>query len=141
MDVDSVYPAQIADPYEQVLGIDTVPSGAGGTVRLVVTGELDRVTAPQLSRAVEDVLAGPVPVVGELDVAGVGFLDSSGIRCLLHCHRVAGAAGCALLLVECPPPVVEVLRCTGLLAHFGLPERSTGRPAVLRPSQALHSLF
>ncbi len=66
---------------EPVLTVEVVQGGS--TPRLAVVGDLDLDGAQVLSQAVEQ-LDGPAPV--ELDLSGVEFLDSSGLRSLLI-HR------------------------------------------------------
>lgn len=56
---------------------------------LQLTGELDRARAPQLSAALASACGGGArPVV--LDMAGVGFLDSTGVRMLREAPHLAG---------------------------------------------------
>ena len=68
---------------------------------LLVTGELDLLTAPQLAEQVEAALAEQPPLVA-LDLSGTTFIDSSGARQVARCAKAAGRAGAALQVV-CPP--------------------------------------
>ncbi|MGW3245368.1 STAS domain-containing protein [Streptomyces sp. NPDC001070] len=90
-----------------------------GTVVLHVTGDLDHETAPDLLDAVTDVLAegGPPPDV-VLDLSGVCVCDSSGLSALIVALRRTTAAGTALRLVSLPPPLLRVIKVTGLEDHF-----------------------
>jgi anti-sigma B factor antagonist len=56
-------------------------------LRVVVSGELDIATVPDLERHVE--AAGSAPAL-ELDLSGVTFIDSSGLRLLIEAHRALG---------------------------------------------------
>lgn len=68
---------------------------------LVVTGELDMLTAPRLAEEVESVLAAR-PALLAVDLTGTTFIDSSGARQIARSARAAGRAGAALQVV-CPP--------------------------------------
>jgi anti-sigma B factor antagonist len=63
-------------------GLNIVSRVDDGVACLVVSGELDLATAPELVRRVERGLGGEDPPV-ELDLAGVVFVDGSGLRSLL----------------------------------------------------------
>ena len=66
------------------LCIDVVPDGAGATV--VLAGEIDLATAPELQARLEsliDATTGDVAV----DVARVTFLDSTGLHVIALVHR------------------------------------------------------
>lgn len=67
-----------------------------GTPALVrPAGDVDLATAPEL-RSVLLTRVGPGDTV--LDLAGVPFLDSTGISVLVAAHRAAGEAGHRLVL-------------------------------------------
>ena len=68
---------------------------------LLVTGELDLLTAPRLGEEVEQALAAR-PSLLAIDLSGTTFLDSSGARQVARAARAAGRAGAALQVV-CPP--------------------------------------
>jgi len=90
--------------------------------RMLVFGELDAVTAGQLQKAVVDLLREQRPHCIQLDLHGVSFLDSAGIRALLLCQADAQQADCQIRLTKPQPAVYRVLQITGLLDHFGLTE-------------------
>jgi anti-anti-sigma factor len=89
---------------------------------MLVFGELDAVTAGQLQKAVVDLLREQRPHCIQLDLHGVSFLDSAGIRALLLCQADAHQADCQIRLTKPQPGVYRVLQITGLLDHFGLTE-------------------
>ena len=63
-----------------------------GQTRLAVDGELDLASAPALQDAVSQLLAPDAPEGGVdivVDLAGLTFLDSSGLRILLQAHKRA----------------------------------------------------
>ena len=80
-----------------------------GTGRVAVTGELDIATAPQLERALETQLAaGAGEIV--LDLRGVTFIDSSGLRVVLVASRSAASEGRRLIVVPGDGQVLRVIR-------------------------------
>lgn len=70
-----------------------------------------------------------------LDLAGLSFIDSTGLTCLLHIDRAVAAAGGHTVLLAPSPPVQRLLDITGigriLSVHPG------HRPA--RPAPSSHS--
>ena len=85
---------------------------------LVLSGELDLAGAQTLTRAVAD--ADAMSAVVALDMRGVSFMDSSGLRGLLQAQNRLRAAGSRLLLVQAPKSVLRVLQLTGTDARFEL---------------------
>ena len=85
----------------------------GERTRLAVSGEVDLVTAPEVAAAAEEHLArGPVL----LDLAEVGFLDSSGIRVLDGLMRLCSEKGFELRVdPRLRANVRQVLDMTGML--------------------------
>jgi anti-sigma B factor antagonist len=67
------------------LEVEVVGGSAGA--RLIATGELDLAGVPELDAALRWADETDVAEL-ELDLRGVTFIDSSGIRCVLDaCHR------------------------------------------------------
>src|SRR3954468_6748168 len=101
-----------AQSFRAVFSIDV--SHQGG-VRLVrVTGDLDLLTAPQLSDVVADAdsLRGVV-----LDLAGVGFMSSAGVGVVSSLNRRLRERGAELVVAGAQPDVAMLLEVTGLAAH------------------------
>jgi anti-anti-sigma factor len=93
--------------------------GVGGMVRVTVLGELDLQTEPVLVAEVDAALAaGPAGRV-VVDLTGVQFMDSSGLRALLMCRDRARAAGSTLLLAVETGPVTALLDMAGVGDWFG----------------------
>src|ERR1700682_646404 len=65
--------------------------GAGDTAVVVAAGELDLHTAPRLSDALTEGESPGVKLV-TVDLAGVTFIDSTGLRVLVACSRRLRAA-------------------------------------------------
>ena len=91
-----------------------VDTAEGGPTTIAVAGELDLVTTDQLIAAVRDALAaGDVTI----DLAGVTFMDSSGIRALNTAMQEAAAQRRELRVRTGEhPSVVQVLEMTGMMA-------------------------
>jgi len=67
----------------------TAERDEGGGLRVTVRGELDIATAPRLEAALADSSAASVRV----DLRGLTFMDSTGVRALLQATEDARAAG------------------------------------------------
>jgi anti-anti-sigma factor len=86
------------------LRISAEADGSGPVLR--VAGELDLATAEQLRAHLRQV-TGPQPVV--VDLAGVDFLDVTGLNVLLDAHRALRAQGGRLVLRRPRPMVLRML--------------------------------
>jgi anti-sigma B factor antagonist len=96
-------------PYE--LKLATNQRGLAAIVQ--VGGTLDLHGAPEFDREIERLLRGATREI-IIDLRGVEFMDSIGLRCLVAAHRRALRAGVPLWVVRGGPPVTQVLRMTGL---------------------------
>lgn len=95
-------------------------------MRLRLTGELNSFATELLAAGVDGAVHDSPCTVIELDIAGVRFLDSAGIRGLLHRRAEAERTGRRLVLVKPSDWVRQILQATGLLAAFGVPESEAG---------------
>jgi anti-sigma B factor antagonist len=90
----------------------SVRPGRGCTV-LEVRGELDLATSPQLREGLQRLVdAGDRQVV--VDLAGVGFMDSSGLGALVVMFKALRAVGGRLCLAGVQPAVQSVLTVTSV---------------------------
>jgi anti-sigma B factor antagonist len=80
---------------------------------LVLQGEIDSYTAPDLA---EQLAADPPVEV--IDVAGVTFIDSSGLRAIVEAHQARAAAGSRLVLRAPSAAVQRLLEISGLAGHL-----------------------
>ena len=98
-----------------------------GRVRVAPVGELDLVTAEPLVRTLREVRRSGVKHL-VLDLRGVSFIDSSGVRLAFHLHTEAADDGLRLELVPGPPHVQRVFELTGARERlpFVSPEPQTG---------------
>jgi anti-anti-sigma factor len=100
-----------------------------GQVVLRPAGEVDMATADTLGAAITDALHRPGVREVVVDLAEVGFLDSSGIRVLVHGVAVARERDVALRVANPQPVVARVLRITAVGTLLGLADGDSGRPA------------
>jgi anti-sigma B factor antagonist len=97
-----------------VIGFEIHIEGDG---RVVVSGELDMATSPQVTSAVESVAgSGCQRVV--LDLNGVTFIDSSGISALALAKARLDVDGAVLVLAKPSRQVEAVLQMAGLESEF-----------------------
>jgi anti-anti-sigma factor len=80
--------------------------------RVSLTGELDIGTVAELNEVLRSLVSGEREIV--IDLAGLSFVDSSGLRALLLARRAAVADGYELTVTEGPPAVERVLKMTGI---------------------------
>jgi anti-anti-sigma factor len=86
---------------------------AGGRHLLVLRGELDMGSAPTLTGLLESLASdGGDDVV--VDLAGVTFVDSSGLKVLLEAHARAVADGRAVIVRRAGPQVRRVIDLSGI---------------------------
>ena len=123
------------EPYSYVSSVglpvlvDVQEGATAAGARIAVFGDLDDVSAYPLERAVTHVLREQRPAHIELDLAGVPFLDTGGIKVLLRCRADARHVDCRLALTNAQPLVYRVLRIVGLLELFGMAGRQRPEPA------------
>jgi anti-sigma B factor antagonist len=95
---------------------------AGVTV-LHLAGELDLSAESAMNQAIASALAArPRAIV--VDLAGLSFLDSTGVRCLIIARRDATSAGIVLTVEGATGIIEQVLTITGVLPAFAAPEPS-----------------
>lgn len=93
----------------------------GRNATVVVRGELDRLTTPQLCEAVEEAIdAGALDVL--VDCRAMGFLDSAGVGALLDLKKQLAERGGVLILFGPAGPVEQTLAVTGLDSVFHIVE-------------------
>jgi anti-anti-sigma factor len=80
--------------------------------RLQLSGELDIATAPRLKTAVGELLERDVHDL-LIDLSGVSFVDSSGLRLLIVLSDRAGEERWRLRLIRPPQPTLSVFQITG----------------------------
>jgi anti-anti-sigma factor len=91
------------------LDIDQRPFDGG--VELILDGELDITTVPQLREALRTLRDEGVERV-RLDISQLTFMDSTGLRTLLGTSRQAEVEGWRLALTHAPPHVQQMFELT-----------------------------
>lgn len=91
----------------------TVPAEAAGETYTVVAlaGEVDATNAEELHGVLQTVVA-ERPRLVVVDLSGLTFMDSTGLRMLLRASRSLDRQGGVLALVAPQPPVARVLQLT-----------------------------
>ena len=85
-------------------------TGTTAIVRLV--GELDLATAPELTDVLHGLEPGCQRII--LDLTGLEFIDSTGLRLAVTEHDRAGLDGFEFVITGAAGAVLRVLRLTGL---------------------------
>ena len=82
---------------------------------VVVSGDVDAHTCPDLAAALE-----PLPGSGDVrvDLAGVGFMDSSGLRVLIAAHQSATSADRRIVIDRPGAAVLRLIEISGLRDHL-----------------------
>lgn len=98
---------------EQGSQLAVTPQDDGWTIE----GEIDAHTAPKLAASLAE-----RPDADELvaDVAGVSFLDSSGLRVLVEATRAATEAGRELVIARPSAAIRRVVEISGLTSTLHL---------------------
>jgi anti-sigma B factor antagonist len=90
-----------------------VPQHEDGTMRIVLTGELDVSTVPAFNKRMSELRhQGFHSLV--LDLSGISFMDSTGLSAILVAEMHARMRGQRFSVVEGPPHVNELFRLTGV---------------------------
>lgn len=83
----------------------------GGHVNVLIAGELNSYTSPRLEEDLHDVLAESHTRLA-LNMEHVTLLTSAGLRVILMVAKKLSGGG-KLVLYECQPHVIQVLKITG----------------------------
>lgn len=102
--------------YPSAPDLEITTSEEGDASLLVVVGEVDASSADELRGAVVQALTVRPAVI--IDLAGVTFMDSSGLSVLTHARSQADERGGALTLRSPSSCVTRLLEITGLAEHF-----------------------
>jgi anti-anti-sigma factor len=100
-------------------GFSISTSEDGGRIVIVLRGELDLATAPELEQVVSDSLDARDEVV--VDLRELEFMDSTGLRVLVHAHT--RAQGEKRFIVVRPPagaPIAKILAIAGVDSELDL---------------------
>src|SRR5262245_23593143 len=89
------------------LDIQIVDEGEGRR-RASLVGRLDTITAPDLDARLASLLSDPEVATFALDLAGLDYISSAGVRSVVKARRALESRGAALALVNLQPPVQKV---------------------------------
>ena len=95
-----------------------VGSRTGTAVEVTVRGEVDVDTCGQLEMLLLGLADDGVATV-TLDISGVGFIDSSGLRALVVGHKALEERGGSLVVANPSSMAARLLEVTGLDTVFG----------------------
>lgn len=84
---------------------------------LVVSGEIDTATSPDLGSRLSEV---PADASVTLDLSGVSFVDSSGLSVLIAAHQRQRSRGGRLSLSSLNEVVARLFAVTGLDRHLDI---------------------
>lgn len=90
---------------------DAAPGGSAATV--AITGEVDASNADQLRLEILDAATTLGPQL-DVDLAGVTFMDSSGLRAIADASQALEPSGSGLVLCNVPRQVRRILEITDL---------------------------
>ncbi len=100
-------------PAVELPAVSIVRRSTGPEPRLSVSGEVDLVTAPILEQAIAEAEhLRPQRIV--LELSGLDFIDSSGLKVLCEAYVRARETGRLLLLEDVPANVARVFEVGGL---------------------------
>jgi anti-sigma B factor antagonist len=98
-------------------GFAVATTSTEGLTTVKVEGELDIATADQLSAELDALLVASGERVA-VDLSGVGFMDSTGLRILIAANRKAGEAGYEFVVVTGASPARRVFELTRMDEHI-----------------------
>ena len=79
-------------------------------MRLALTGRLDTLTSPELDEIITNELDGVADLT--LDLAGLDYISSAGLRVLLRAQKKMAAVG-TMKLIGVSPMIMEIFEITG----------------------------
>ena len=109
------------------MALEATTSTVDGTATVRLVGEADAAGAGELDAALAAVPADRVRRL-VLDLAGLTYLSSAGLRCLAFAHQRFGRA-VEIVLVDAPPQVAETIHLVGLHRSMVLEYRDAGDAA------------
>ena len=92
-----------------------------GVIVITPAGRIDTTTSGALEARLASALAGASPQV-VVDLSGVDYISSAGLRVLLVAARRVQAGGGRLALCAMGPPVRQVFQLAGFLPLFTIEE-------------------
>lgn len=79
----------------------------GTTQTVTIRGDVDCTVSDKLSAVIDRAIAGG-PETLVIDLSATGFLDSTGVYCMLRAKRHTAARGVRLVMIPAPEPVQRI---------------------------------
>ena len=98
----------------------SVDTNDDGALRVTLRGEIDFTNSTEIHKIITDAVSERRPAAVRVDLAGVTFMDSTGIGVLVDAMRVALAAQADFRVENPTRRMLDQLRPTGRLTAFGL---------------------
>ena len=114
---------------------DGVPDDSD-LIRAVVSGEIDVASAPKMQAQIEEARAHHGSTRVLLDLEGVQFMDSSGLRVIVSLHQELAAEKGSLVLLGATSEVRHILALTGLDGHLNIAQTPDQAQEMLANSDA-----
>ncbi|SNY64239.1 STAS domain-containing protein [Paractinoplanes atraurantiacus] len=108
----------------------SVGADGDGTLVVVLRGELDYTNSRDVATVIREAVAERRPPAVRVDLAEVGFLDSSGIGVLVQALQAAEDVPAGFRVQNPRDKVLDQLRISGLLELFGLVDAAAGPGAA-----------
>ena len=86
----------------------------GGRAQVLVSGEVDLFTAPELKAALKELIVSQDVRDVTIDLTAATFMDSTGIGALFGAYRLLHARHGRLTVLAEDPNIIEPLKLTGL---------------------------
>lgn len=93
--------------------MDIIKEREGEALVMKVSGRLDTATAPVLERELIPAVSAGKKVV--LDLSGVGYISSAGLRTLLVGHKTAAGLGHSQRIRGASKDILDILTMTGFI--------------------------
>ena len=111
--------------------LDILPTTESGLLVVSLRGEITSASAPGLEQALQAALAGVTPPRCVLDLAGLTFTSSAGLRVFLALAKRIKTAGGRLVFCAVQPAVREVFEVSGFTQILTLvPDLAAARREV-----------
>ncbi|MBR1763937.1 MAG: anti-sigma factor antagonist [Ruminococcus sp.] len=94
--------------------LDIIYSPEREEVRAEISGELDHCSAAKLRTAIDLEVMKRVPRVLTIDLARLGFMDSSGIGLIIGRYKLVSELGGKVVVEGASPSVAKLLRLAGI---------------------------
>lgn len=98
----------------------TAQPAVDNVARLLVEGEVDVANAQDLTNAFDELLANDAIDTIEVDMAGVPYIDSTGIGVLMAASKKAEEKGYHLKVSNPQRPVLRVFTLLGVVSEFNI---------------------